>query len=257
MKHKIRLLVLLIVVVLVATVEYWTISPDLHQMFLTAGESIFNFLKTFDIQIMLAGTIVWLRTIGTKYLMVEVPIRLISGTLLPYVIVWLLPKRWHRYVRRSFVKLVFAIRLTRVRLFAWLKEDHMFGPYGSHALGLFVAGLLFVFAYSLFWVYVLLWIGFVQLPAFMGSLAAFLGKKIIWTLEKIPFATVIFKWGARLSEWVDNQIPQVRWTLTPEQKKKRDRLRARKAILLRRKQRYLLRRLSPKLTKEKTTPPDT
>jgi hypothetical protein len=261
MKHRLRLLALLVLVVLLASVEYWTISHDLSQIFQSGSQAIRNFFESFDLEIVLAGILVWIRTVGTKFLMIEVP-KFMLRSRIRYIIIWMLPVRWHRFVRLRVARLFILVRNSKSAVFTWLGEEHMFGPYATYALGIIMAGVLCVLSFTLFWVYIFLWLGFVQLPSFLGTFLKFLWHRVLWAVEKMPFSTVVFTWGARVSEWVDDQIPQVRWTKTPEQKKEIARQRFHKTNLLRKKRRRLLKGLQ-KANKEpsesvttKTTPPD-
>lgn len=255
MKHRLRLLALLVLVVLLASVEYWTLSHNLSQMFQSGSQAIWNFFASFDLELALAGMIVWIRTVGTKFLMIEVP-KFMLRSRIRYIIIWMLPVKWHRFVRLRVARLFIAVRHSRSAVFAWLGKEHMFGPYATYALGIIVAGVLSVLSFTLFWVYLFLWLGFVQLPSFLGTILKFLWHRVLWAFEKMPFSTVVFTWGARVSEWVDDQIPQVRWTKTPEQKKEIARQRFHKTNLLRKKRRRLLKGLQKTKKRAKRTGSD-
>ncbi len=235
----IRLALLHVVVIGIIGGGYWSVSHDVDQSLHDMWGYCVVFVEHFDRGVFYQSAVVWVGAVGRKFFLIEVPKRLLLYFLVPYIVIWLLPKRVHKWFRVKMRSTKASLLQAKTGFMHWL-EVRMFGPYAGYALGLMVAALFFVVFYSLFWTYLALWLGFVKIPSFIAGFFTFLWRRVLFAIEKVPFATVVFKWGARASEWVDDQIPQVRWTPTPESKRNRARKLARKAIKLRRLKRKLL-----------------
>ena len=243
MTYLMRLVILYVAVIGVVVGGYWSVSNDLEQSVSDMWAAGVDFFEHFDRQLVFKAVVVWVVAVGWRFFLIEVPKRLAIYFLVPYLIIWLLPKRWHKSIRRWFRKTRQQLMQTKARLMNWLRLN-MFGPHTRHALGLLIAMICILLFYSLFWTYLIVWFGFVKIPAFIAGFFRYIGRWILFALGKIPYAKVVFEWGPRISEWVDDQIPQVRWTLTPEEKRRRAKKRARKAILLRYKREHMFEKIS-------------
>jgi hypothetical protein len=232
MSHIARLLLLGVLVTSCGVGGYWTLKHDLHQILQVMWSDLVFFVKTFDITVVIRAAMLWFQKMGWHWLIVEVPKRLIVISLLPYLILIVLPPRTRRRFRLWIQKRKDALIVKRGRFMAWMKAEHMFGPYAGWAIGLVLALVFFLFFYSAFWFYVALWLGFVKIPAIVTATLSYFWGKILFLAQKIPFSSLVFKWTNAVWIWLARYFPALDTFMpkTEVEKRKKSRLRARMYI---------------------------
>lgn len=239
MSHIVRLLLLGVIVTSCGVGGYWTLKHDLHQLLHVMWTDFVFFVQTFDITVVIRAAVLWFQRMGMHWLIVEVPKKIALATVLPFLILLVLPPRARRRFRIWIQNRKKALLLRRERFMAWMRHEHMFGPYAAWALGLIVALIFFLFFYSAFWFYLALWLGFVKIPAIVTTIVSYSWGKILFLAQKIPFSNLIFRWINIGWVWLAQYVPSLKKFVpkTEAEKRRRARQRARTYI----KRRYRVR----------------
>lgn len=207
----IRLLLLLGAFVLVTGGGYWSIKHDLHQIAETVWQNIVFFVKTFDITVAIRAVTAWFQKMTAHWLFVEVPKRVLILLPLPYILLWLMPRSWGRAFRRVVVSMKRSILDGWGRFTRYLRADHAFGPYAGYALILCIGIVCFVFFYSVFWVVLAVWLGFVKMPAVIAAAFAYGWGKFTFFLQKTPITAILFRWSKAVARFLARLIPHWHW----------------------------------------------
>jgi hypothetical protein len=232
MSHIARLLLLGVIVTSCGVGGYSLLRHDLHQILHVMWNDVVFFVQTFDITVVIRAAMLWVQKMGWHWLIVEVPKRLLVLSLLPYLILLVLPPRVRRRFRLWIQKRRAGLLERRTRFMAWMKAEHMFGPYAGWAIGLVLALIFFLFFYSAFWFYIALWLGFVKIPAIVTATLSYFWGKLLFLAQKIPFSNLIFKWINLGAVWLTHYVPSLKkfGPKTEAERLRRSRQRARTYI---------------------------
>lgn len=172
---------------------YWLLQHHLDQFFLGIWNEILKHWQLFSIPVAIKAGWLWVKKMGVYWITKEIPKRIATGFALSYGIIYIMPLRqrilfrlWMKQKKKSFLNL-------RKSLLVWLRSDHVFGPHAGWALGLLITLIFLMLFYTLFWIWVIIAVGFIKTPIWIVTLFRSIFEKTLFFLEKIPFGKGLIK----------------------------------------------------------------
>lgn len=224
MSPALSLAILVVMTIGVGIGGYLLFEHYLLHTFNNIWNVVTEYWTTFSLAALWRGAIAWFMRQGLRWLLIEIPKKFFLYYILPYAVIYLLPREWVRRKRQQ----LRAIKNTLFAFKDWFMGKLRFylGDYAGVALALVFLIGFFVLFYSLFSVYVVLWFGFIKFPAFMvyawNAVGHFLGQ----VAQRIGFKAWAFRVTKVLTDriWIPllKYLPWVKHNpLSKEEKEKR------------------------------------
>jgi hypothetical protein len=221
-----RLKGLMILIVSIGFGGYWMMQEHLDRSFTQLWSDLKVQWEFFSFSAAIKAAGLWVRKMGYYWVTREIPKRIAIGFALSYGVVYFLPLR-KRIQFRDWAKRKKKLWTSRTKfLLTWLKRDDVFGPFAGWAIGLLITLIFLVLFYALFWVWIVIALGFLKMPWWISSAGRFFSQKLFFILQKIPFGKGLIKFTNVFWAYVTKWLSEMKiWKTKSEDKRRKQRLR--------------------------------
>jgi hypothetical protein len=220
-KRLLRLKGLIIAIVAVYLLGRYVLGDHVDATLNRLWIDIKHQYEIFSVAGVVKAATLWVRRMGWYWVTREIPKKIAVGIALSYGVTWMMTTeqkvRLQDYAKQTKKRWMDRV----IRLNTWLKRDDVFGPLSGWAIGLLLSLILLLVFYALFWVWIIIALGFLKMPPFLLSFGRTVAQKLGFILQKIPFGkglgritdpvwAFVVRWLGRLRIWKPKTPEQIR-----------------------------------------------